>query len=97
MVFEHAYVQAPGTVASHASLLTGSYPQVTGLSEIGGILASSLPYLPDVLKTQGYRTAAFVGSIELDPVNGLAQGFDRGFQSYDAGFRPVILGTRDCR
>ena len=52
----------------------------------------ALPYLPDLLKSQGYRTAAFVGSIDLDPRNGLAQGFDRGFQSYDAGFRPAIPG-----
>jgi len=44
------------------------------------------------LKAQSYRTAAFVGSIDLDPQNGLAQGFDRGFQSYDAGFRPAIPG-----
>jgi arylsulfatase A-like enzyme/Flp pilus assembly protein TadD len=92
IVFEHAYAQAPGTVVSHATILTGSYPQSTGLTEIGGMLAASLPYLPDLLKGQGYKTAAFVGSIELDPWNGLAQGFDRGFQSYDAGFRPVIPG-----
>jgi arylsulfatase A-like enzyme len=92
IVFEHAYAQAPGTVVSHATILTGAYPQNTGLSEIGGTLPSSLPFLPDLLKAQGYRTAAFVGSIELDPRNGLAQGFDRGFQIYDAGFRPVIPG-----
>jgi len=92
IVFEHAYGQAPGTVVSHASILTGSYPQGTGLSEIGGTLTAGLPYLPDLLKGQGYRTAAFVGSIDLDPWNGLAQGFDRGFQNYDAGFRPVIPG-----
>jgi choline-sulfatase len=92
LVFEHAYAQAPGTVVSHATILTGSYPQNTGLSEIGGTLSSALPSLPDVLKGQGYKTAAFVGSIDLDPWNGLAQGLDRGFQSYDAGFRPVIPG-----
>jgi choline-sulfatase len=92
IVFDHAYAQAPGTVASHASILSGSYPQSTGLSEIGGILTPSLPFLPELLKAQGYHTAAFVGSIELDPWNGLAQGFDRGFQSYDAGFRPVSAG-----
>ena len=91
-VFEHAYAQAPGTVVSHATILTGSYPQSTGLSEIGGVLASSLPNLADVLKSQGYKTAAFVGSIDLDPWNGLAQGLDRGFQNYDAGFRPVTPG-----
>ncbi len=92
IVFDHAYAQAPGTVVSHATILSGSYPQNTGLSEIGGALGASLPSLPDLLKGQGYKTAAFVGSIELDPWNGLAQGLDRGFQSYDAGFRPVIPG-----
>src|ERR1700730_14798810 len=87
--FEHAYAQAPGSVVSHATILSGAYPQSTGMSEIGGTLPSSLPYLPDILKAQGYRTAAFVGSIQLDPRNGLAQGFDRGFQTYDAAFRPL--------
>jgi arylsulfatase A-like enzyme/Tfp pilus assembly protein PilF len=92
LVFEHAYAQAPGTVVSHASILSGAYPQSTGMSEIGGSLPATLPYLPDLLKAQGYRTAAFVGSIALDPRNGLAQGFDRGFQIYEAEFRPPIAG-----
>jgi arylsulfatase A-like enzyme/Tfp pilus assembly protein PilF len=92
IVFEHAYAQAPSSVVSHATILSGAYPQSTGMSAIGGTLSPSLPYLPDVLKTQGYRTAAFVGSIDLDPQNGLAQGFDRGVQTYDASFRPAIPG-----
>jgi choline-sulfatase len=93
LVFEHAYAQSPGTVVSHATILAGLYPQATGMSEIGGALAPSLPYLPDLLKAQGYRTAAFVSSLGLDPANGLAQNFDRGFQIYDAdGFRPAIPG-----
>jgi arylsulfatase A-like enzyme len=92
IVFEHAYAQAPGSVVSHATILSGAYPQSTAMSEIGGTLSPSLPYLPELLKTQGYRTAAFVGSIDLDPQNGLAQGFDRGFETYDAGFRPAIPG-----
>ncbi len=93
LVFDHAFAQAPATVVSHATILSGAYPQSTGMSEIGGTLPASLPYLPDLLKAQGYRTAAFVGSIQLDPRNGLAQGFDRGFQTYDAGFRPAGVGT----
>src|SRR5208282_2704107 len=92
IVFEHAYAQAPASVVSHATILAGAYPQSTGMSEIGGTLTPALPYLPELLKTQGYRTAAFVGSIDLDPWNGLAQGMDRGFQTYDAGFRPAIPG-----
>lgn len=93
LVFEHAYAQAPATVVSHATILSGAYPQSTAMSELGGTLPASLPYLPDLLKAQGYRTAAFVASIHLDPHNGLAQGFDRGFQTYVAGFRPATVGT----
>ena len=92
IVFDHAYAQAPSTVVSHATILSGAYPQSTGMTAIGGTLPASLLYLPDLLKAQSYRTAAFVGTIDLDPQNGLAQGFGRGFQTYDAGFRPVIPG-----
>jgi arylsulfatase A-like enzyme len=38
LVFEHAYAQAPGSVVSHATILSGAYPQSTGMSEIGGTL-----------------------------------------------------------
>src|ERR1700688_1040255 len=93
IVFEHAYAQAPGSIVSHATILSGAYPQSTGMSEIGGTLPPPLPYLPALLKAQGYRTAAFVSSIDLDPRNGLAQGFDRGFETYDAGFSPAVPGA----
>ena len=88
MVFEHAYSQAPLTVVSHATILTGTYPQTHRVSEFGSRLAATLPFVPDLLRAGGYRTAAFVGSIALDPKNGLAPGFGRGFSVYDAGFQP---------
>ena len=88
MVFERAYSQAPLTVVSHATILTGTYPQTHRVSEFGARLAPTLPFVPDLLRAGGYRTAAFVGSIALDPKNGLAPGFDRGFSIYDAGYQP---------
>jgi arylsulfatase A-like enzyme/Tfp pilus assembly protein PilF len=87
IIFEHAYAQAPLTVVSHATILTGTYPQTHQVSELGSPLATGLPYLPDLLHAHGYRTAAFVGSVLLDPRNGSAPGFDRGFDLYDAGFQ----------
>jgi arylsulfatase A-like enzyme len=86
IVFERAYAQAPLTVVSHGSILTGTYPQTSKLTEFGSPLGTALPYLPEILKKAGYKTAAFTGSIALDPRNGLAPGFDRGFDTYDAGF-----------
>lgn len=87
MVFEQAFSQAPLTVVSHATILSGTYPQTNRASEFGSRLAATLPLIPDLLHARGYRTAAFVGSIALDPKNGFAPGFDRGFSTYDAGFQ----------
>lgn len=81
VIFEQAYTQAPTTVVSHATILTGTYPQTHQASEFAAHLSASLPYLPDLLRARGYRTAAFVQSTALDP-NGFAPGFDRGFTSY---------------
>ncbi len=92
VVFEQAYSQAPLTVVSHATILTGTYPQTHRASEFGNALAPSLPFAPDLLRQHGYHTAAFVGAIALDPKNGFAPGFDRGFTVYDAGFRPPARG-----
>ncbi len=92
IVFEHAYSQAPLAVVSHATILSGTYPQTHHASELGAPLAAELPYLPDLLHAHNYRTAAFVGSVQLDPRNGFAPGFDRGFDVYDAGPQPAQPG-----
>jgi choline-sulfatase len=84
MVFEQTFSQAPLTVVSHATILSGTYPQTNRVTEFGARLAPTLPFIPDLLQARGYHTAAFVGSIVLDPKNGLAPGFDRGFALYDA-------------
>jgi choline-sulfatase len=86
-VFTRAYAQAPITTVSHATILTGTYPPTHGVDELGAPLGASIPYVPDVLRRSGYRTGAFVGSLVLDPKNGTAPGFERGFDRYDAGFR----------
>jgi len=92
VIFAHAYAQAPATVASDATILTGTYPQTHRASEFAVPLTTTLPYLPDLLHSSGYRTAAFVGSILLDPRNGPFQGYDRGFDVYDAGFHQPQRG-----
>ena len=45
-----------------------------------------LPICRRCFRARGYRTGAFVSSIVLDPANGFAPGFERGFDTYDAGF-----------
>jgi len=84
IVFERAYAQAPLTIVSDATILSGTYPQTHGATEIGGPLAADAPWLSDVLHSKGYKSAAFVGSPSLDPSKGFASGFDRGFDLYDS-------------
>lgn len=86
-VFERAYAQAPITTVSHATILTGTYPPFHRVDDFGAPLSAAVPYLPSLFKAQGYQTAAFVGSLVLDPLNGTAPGFERGFDRFDAGFR----------
>ena len=92
VVFTHAYSQAPFTAPSHATILTGTYPQFHQVEDFQVPLAKDLPYAPAILKAHGYHTAAFVGSIVLDPTQGLAIGLDRGFDTYDAGFHLALPG-----
>ena len=84
-VFSRAYAQVPLTTPSHAAILTGTYPQFNHVNYLGDPLGKSLPFLPEIFRKNGYKTAAFVGALVLDPAK-LAPGFDRGFDVYDAGF-----------
>jgi arylsulfatase A-like enzyme/Flp pilus assembly protein TadD len=85
-VFTHAYSHVPLTTASHATIFTGTYPQYNHVVDFGIPLSDKLPFAPDILRKNGYHTAAFIASLVLDPLGGTAPGFDRGFEVYDAGF-----------
>jgi arylsulfatase A-like enzyme len=87
VVFTRAYSHVPLTTASHTTIFTGTYPQFNHVNDFGVPLSPKLPYLADLLHQHGYQTGAFVGSLILDPLDGTAPGFDRGFDVYDAGFR----------
>ncbi|MGA9474227.1 MAG: sulfatase-like hydrolase/transferase [Terriglobales bacterium] len=83
-VFTRAYAQAPLTPTSHATILTGTYPQFHQVVPSPDPLSKDLPYLPDILKARGYGTGAFIGSVALSLT--LVPGFDRGFDMYDADY-----------
>jgi len=85
-VFTRAYAQAALTPPSHATILTGTYPQFHQVNLMQDSLAKDLPYMPEILRAHGYQTGAFLASIILSPVPPYAVGFDRGFDKYDADF-----------
>src|ERR1043166_4164518 len=88
VVFEKAFSQAPLTPVSHATIFTGTYPQFHTVTDFGHPLPALLPSVPEILQKSGYHTAAFIGSLVLDPKANMAPGFDRGFDFFDAGFHP---------
>jgi choline-sulfatase len=81
-VFSQIDSQIPLTVPSHSSLLTSTYPFANGVEENDQRLGPDLPTLATLLKSGGYRTAAFIGGYFLARRFGL----DRGFDVYDAPF-----------
>ena len=78
LLFERAYSHSPLTLPSHASLLTGLLPHEHQIRDNAGyrLEAQELPYLPRILKEQGYRTGAAVSSFVLRGDLGLRDGFD---------------------
>ncbi|MCG8455506.1 MAG: sulfatase-like hydrolase/transferase, partial [Holophagales bacterium] len=76
-VFEHCKSAAPITVPSHATILTGTYPNVHGVRDNGiYILSDERTTLAEILQPAGWRTAAAISSYVLDARFGTAQGFE---------------------
>jgi choline-sulfatase len=76
VLFENAVAQAPITAPSHASMMTGLYPNVHKVRNTGGfVLPPSASTLARTLQEQGWDTAAFIGSSVLKKRFGLNQGF----------------------
>jgi len=75
--FDFAHAHAVTTLASHASILTGTYPFQHGIRDNSGYrLAPHSRTASTLLKQAGYATAAFVGAFPVHSRFGLNQGFD---------------------
>jgi choline-sulfatase len=76
VLFTHATAQVPLTLPSHACIMTGAYPPVHGLRDMGGfVLEKTHPTIASIAHSAGFETAAFVGSRVLSKQFGLANGF----------------------
>lgn len=81
-LFAQAACQVPLTLPSHTSLLTSTYPFQNRIEENAEPVPAGAITLASVLQSQGYKTAAFIGSVFLERQFGLGQGFD----DYDSPF-----------
>lgn len=82
--FERAFAVVPVTLPSHTTMLTGTYPMLSGMHDFSGNkLSPQQPTLASVLRQSGYATAAVVGAAVLDSRFGLNQGFDFYYDHFD--------------
>lgn len=82
ITFEDAYAESATTAPSHAVLMTGRHFRTNGVTKNGAAIPKDDLTLAEVLRSAGYRTAAFVSSFPLLTRFGFSQGFD----AYDDNF-----------
>jgi hypothetical protein len=81
-LFTSIECQVPLTLPSHTSLFTSTYPFENQVEENAERVPAKAVTLASVLKSNGYKTAAFIGSVFLESEMGL----DQGFEVYDSPF-----------
>jgi arylsulfatase A-like enzyme/Flp pilus assembly protein TadD len=92
VLFERCYAQYPLTLPSIATMLAGQWPFVHGVREnYDQRLADAALTLPEVLRSHGFRTAAFVSALPIRKETGCAQGFDL----YDDDFSAPMTFYRE--
>lgn len=82
--FDRAFAVVPVTLPSHSSMMTGTYPMLSGMHDFSGNKLSPLqPTLASILKQSGYQTGAVIAAAVLDSRFGLNQGFDFYYDHFD--------------
>ncbi|MEE8525939.1 MAG: sulfatase [Thermoanaerobaculia bacterium] len=76
-IFDNAVAQAPWTLPSHVSMLTGLSAPRHGVNYSRASAPPALTTLAERLRTAGWATAAVTGGGWFHPRFGLLQGFDR--------------------
>ncbi len=89
VLFEKAVAQTPLTQPSHASMFTGTNPNVHHVRDTGGFaLQPSSVTLATLLQRQGWDTSAFISASVLRKLF----GFNQGFTTYDDRMQPIGTG-----
>ncbi len=82
ILFSACMSAAPTTLASHTSLLTGTYPHTHGVPRNGFMVNDQNVMLAEVLHDAGYHTAGFAAAFPLSGRFDINQGFDRYDEDY---------------
>ena len=77
VLFENAFSHIPLTLPAHSSMLTGTIPPYHGVHDnVEYRLGESNITLAEILRDNGFKTAAVISSFVIDSQFGLDQGFD---------------------
>lgn len=88
VVFDDVTAAAPTTLASHASLFAGTWPNRTGVVRNGYVVHPENEMLAEVLRAGDYRTAGFVSSFALTGLVNIDQGFEVWDERFEEHIRP---------
>ncbi len=76
VIFTQAIANSCWTLPNLASMFTGQYPSSHGVCFWNSKLSEKAQTFAEILKRQGYKTAAFMGGFHGSSIFGLNQGFD---------------------
>ena len=92
VAFSHCYSQSGWTAPSAATMFSGQHPSKTGIHKMRDGLNPALPWLPEMLAQNSFRTVGFSSMYQVSKL----RGFDRGFESmFDLFMDAEIMET--CR
>ena len=91
VLFENTISTSSWTLPSHASMLTGLYPNQHRAQRFQDQLRAEVPTIAEELERSGYRTGAFSGSVFFTPRQGLSRGF---LEFGDFSFSPTQALTK---
>ncbi|HSP07940.1 MAG TPA: sulfatase, partial [Acidobacteriota bacterium] len=99
LVYENAFTTLPTTQPAISSIFTSMYPRAHTVRKNGLVLPDEALTLAEILKKNGWKTAAFVSAFPLDRRFKLDQGFDDykdsiGQNGPQKGFKFEVPGDR---
>ncbi len=84
--FFNAFSQATQTRPSCPSFMTSLYPTVTGVKHFADVLSEKFLTLPEVMRSQGFATGAFIQNPNAGPAVGLGQGYSEIYNNARLGW-----------
>ncbi len=96
-LFKNAYTTIPTTLPSHMAMFTSMYPTQLGVTSNGKYVGFDKVTLPEILKENGYSTAAFVNYFVLGDRYGFTQGFDTAITKEGHADQPLRYALKWLR